>query len=729
MAERDLFSVVVPWLSMKICECGDGFGTRPGNTVELNNQIITYSNVPHFIDMVNRMSKAKRVLVRYIGFGTTVNVGCCRVVPSIFQLMVGKIDIDEGSVWLNGRKHFVNQVEVSRVLGLEDGGEAIQLGEGILPAEYGEIVSPLLDACGNISFGNVSWVVSDRPEADATFAVAYGLLALTCFICPGNSTAIDPAMLKPLMDVDRISCKNWATFAIERLFRGIRVHRETGIPVVEGSAIFLQVLYCELLVERVEGTERRRNPLMAWNTEAISNLLSKVVAGPQDIEVNNEAIVSEDDSVGYPLQHAVHRDIFDCLVKVEEAHKQMGVLINLAGEFPKQIAILTNQVLKLTEEVCNFRPRLKDNVRELYRTGRLNKGVGSWSTEEVQRDIPHRQHSMFQGAVSNSSRFVEGVPHITNMCPSNNNTPTNGKRSAADAFVDSNEEDQLYMRQLMGCTAGPYGEVGFRGQYFVGPYQLRYRLSVEERRIIDLVFLGSKTMTVGEMRTQLASCGNGAEELIRIDACTLHPGCYVGSAKRATAKGKDESYEEWVKDTRVVCRLDRFDGQLATCEKIFIPVHEGNDLDGHWILLVVYVKRGITELWDSAGGARLTDGRHAMIQQVLEHVDRVTIQECMTGNSGRRRWISKGSVVEPLHVPKQANGFDCGVYVMGNMIYFGTNWANQFNSDEFRSEILLECLRAPNNELHEVIQATSSCNVIQGSRDRAQTRNVSAACV
>lgn len=99
-----------------------------------------------------------------------------------------------------------------------------------------------------------------------------------------------------------------------------------------------------------------------------------------------------------------------------------------------------------------------------------------------------------------------------------------------------------------------------------------------------------------------------------------------------------------------MCRLDRFDGQLATCEKvqqssystyivgthcqlfrwkriliilgfydhqIFIPVHEGNDLDGHWILLVVYVKRGITELWDSAGGARLTDGRHAMIQQVV----------------------------------------------------------------------------------------------------------------
>lgn len=51
--------------------------------------------------------------------------------------------------------------------------------------------------------------------------------------------------------------------------------------------------------------------------------------------------------------------------------------------------------------------------------------------------------------------------------------------------------------------------------------------------------------------------------------------------------------------------------------QIFIPVHEGNDLDGHWILLVVYVKRGITELWDSAGGARLTDGRHAMIQQVV----------------------------------------------------------------------------------------------------------------
>ncbi|KAL6185221.1 hypothetical protein ACLB2K_041355 [Fragaria x ananassa] len=176
-------------------------------------------------------------------------------------------------------------------------------------------------------------------------------------------------------------------------------------------------------------------------------------------------------------------------------------------------------------------------------------------------------------------------------------------------------------------------------------------------------------------------------------------------AKRATAKGEDESYEEWVKDTRVVCRLDRFDGQLATCEKMFIPMHEGKDLDGHWILLVVYVRRGSIELWDSAEGARLTDDQHAMIQKVLEPVDRVTMQECMTGNSGKRRWISKGAIVEPLHVPKQANGLDCGVYVMGNMIYFGEDRANQYNSDEFRSEILLECLRAPNNDLHEVIQA------------------------
>lgn len=111
---------------------------------------------------------------------------------------------------------------------------------------------------------------------------------------------------------------------------------------------------------------------------------------------------------------------------------------------------------------------------------------------------------MPQGAMSNSSRFVEGVPHITNMCSSNNNTPNNGKRSAAEAFGDSNEEDQLYMRKLMGCTAGPYGEVGFRGQYFVGPYQLRYRLSKEEGRIIDLVFLGSKTMTGEQMRYECA---------------------------------------------------------------------------------------------------------------------------------------------------------------------------------------------------------------------------------
>lgn len=30
--------------------------------------------------------------------------------------------------------------------------------------------------------------------------------------------------------------------------------------------------------------------------------------------------------------------------------------------------------------------------------------------------------------------------------------------------------------------------------------------------------------------------------------------------------------------------------------------------------------------------------------------------------------------VEPVDAPKQANGFDCGVYIILNMMHYRTNW-------------------------------------------------------
>ncbi|KAF4390499.1 hypothetical protein F8388_005996 [Cannabis sativa] len=90
-----------------------------------------------------------------------------------------------------------------------------------------------------------------------------------------------------------------------------------------------------------------------------------------------------------------------------------------------------------------------------------------------------------------------------------------------------------------------------------------------------------------------------------------------------------------------------FLGDLALCEKIFVPVHVRSE--DHWILLIVKMK-GIIEIWDSLHGGK--------------SVGNEILKESLHGGN---KWSFTEFEVIMMDVPQQPNTFDCGIYVINFM--------------------------------------------------------------
>ncbi|KAL6179134.1 hypothetical protein ACLB2K_050650 [Fragaria x ananassa] len=93
----------------------------------------------------------------------------------------------------------------------------------------------------------------------------------------------------------------------------------------------------------------------------------------------------------------------------------------------------------------------------------------------------------------------------------------------------------------------------------------------------------------------------------------------------------------------------RFDNDIPTCKKIFIPMHDIK----HWYMLVVRPDVQIAEMWDSLGCSRRQKN------------------QCKTLE---KKKFADFTLDEPAHSPKQEGGADCGIFTIKHMQNYGSEW-------------------------------------------------------
>jgi Ulp1 family protease len=138
-------------------------------------------------------------------------------------------------------------------------------------------------------------------------------------------------------------------------------------------------------------------------------------------------------------------------------------------------------------------------------------------------------------------------------------------------------------------------------------------------------------------------------------------GCYeYASVRRWTAPGRLRAIGQ-----SQTCILD--------CDKIFIPINQSNM---HWTVAVVDLRNERFEYFDSLLGED---------SECLEFLSRYIVDEFRDKRGEDRQDILEWKRLYPKNIPRQANGYDCGVF----LTYFANYLAldaklNVENMDDFR---------------------------------------------
>ncbi|KAK9943198.1 hypothetical protein M0R45_008814 [Rubus argutus] len=258
--------------------------------------------------------------------------------------------------------------------------------------------------------------------------------------------------------------------------------------------------------------------------------------------------------------------------------------------------------------------------------------------------------------------------------------------------------------------------------HVAGPYKLKRTLPDYDVRLINFIFLGGNNFTIDEGRMVVTA--NRDAILYRDEISCLAPRVYVNSFvinffadflnvdrspfwflptifyEQANTVEWSGTYEEWVEYSRTVCRFGRFSGCVGVCQRIFVPLHEGES-GGHWYLMVVHLMRRIAELWDSSPTIDSFNSRLETARSALRHLDDVLDHQPIDYFGAPSTFFGDINIIVPEKVPVQSNGFDCGIFVIQNMQHYGTNWWEEYDSEEHRSTLLLQCVKPPVNERYD----------------------------
>lgn len=121
---------------------------------------------------------------------------------------------------------------------------------------------------------------------------------------------------------------------------------------------------------------------------------------------------------------------------------------------------------------------------------------------------------------------------------------------------------------------------------------------------------------------------------------------------------------------------------LFSFDKIFIPVHKPQ----HWCLAVINIKEKKFEYYDSLGGEGYSCLKLLRDYVIQEHKDK---KKCEIDLSDWQNYI-------PSNIPKQENGYDCGVFLCKYADYASQNREFTFkqkNMCYFRKRMILDIIR------------------------------------
>lgn len=366
-----------------------GERTYVGGCVAPRCKVKSKTNISEFKWIVSEINEAKRDVVRAVGFGYTLEIGCHDLAQAIIVETLHQVDHIGFKIRIHDVICTINGAEFGRVTGIYDGDEDVVIGDSSCAKDYGPEVLPMCDENENITTDLLTSIVRERNEADDTFKIAYVMLALHYVICPGEDRNVQVRLLKAVMETNRIVKKKWASFAVSRLMEGVRRHREEQKEIVTGCMLFLQLLYLDKVGEVVLPPQVKTCPMLYWTPKLIHDLVDKVKdvgghSGPTVLSLKSKRTKKFEEAgfqkgpTGFKLQQSVHEDILYVRVNVDRVQKEMCVMKGTVDDMSSYFVEISKVVSQIADALhtikgecgskasrtLGFKRNRHDNVKE-----------------------------------------------------------------------------------------------------------------------------------------------------------------------------------------------------------------------------------------------------------------------------------------------------------------------------------------------------------------------------
>ncbi|XP_052295491.1 uncharacterized protein LOC102615399 isoform X2 [Citrus sinensis] len=661
--------------------------------------LLSRCRVASFSDVVSSFSSDQQAAVNETGLGSLLDLKCGRLRQELCAALIQQCDVGRQSIILHGKEYNLSPTVFATIMGVRDGGTRVDLNDQAVDITDLRVVYS--SGPRGIHIAEVKKRLMNTSTSDDEFKILFSLFALGTILCPTSAIYINPLYLRALKDTNSIREKNWASWCFTFLWEGVQKFKENKVSSVSGCVLFLKLFYFSSVVYDRPSIDRTMCPISVWNNDEIRRFLKwqKKLGGIK----SNKVSMRDPDRLHKPEQaeppgwNNANNDAFQLLME------RFGSFVAQNKESFQTIERRLENIEKILGELTSkyhggsskqpVAPDPPSNVKSQNRTSpdgkTMSKTEGKMilvsDDDTVDRRVKAslRAFDVMLGCIGttahtsetplDSFQFDRG--HDLHLTPK----PREEGENLAEP-LDTKQEFQTSTSMSVPATRparnrrpgryqlSPYDKVsrGAKAKFKAGPFHVNNPLSLDQLKLIQYAFdkggngrhnfmsLLPNTALSGEILTMIAYHLTLYERAKRNDAPInwYLPTIY---AQSALTVGADVDGFAQAASVGKPFMLD-----FQRCQKIYVPINDGAF---HWFLFIVNVKEGYGEVWDPLPDGRSNRKREQQAERILHSLDSIFHSKLPPNVKPSTRFIWF-PIRSGEGVPKQPNGFDCGIYVI-----------------------------------------------------------------
>ncbi|BBH02562.1 hypothetical protein Prudu_013173 [Prunus dulcis] len=494
-----------------------------------------------------------------------------------------------------------------------------------------------------------------------------------------KNTGEDVQLDRPVED-EKIETKNWADHGFNFLCEGVRSFKAKKVAYVNGSLLFLQLLYFDSIVHGGVYVDKSLDPIVSWDNNSVWKMIKWVIK-QGGFDSPTVRVVSQhrrtNEVSGVNVERIV-QEVSISLAPVIQAEVKRSIEGLALGQIIQ--AEVQRSVLELTDKVMS-------EVRSFMKDAR-HEDVNQTKEDGPPKIRDEGGENVVKKKGEESRKLKEKGPvHVNNPW-----TPLPDGQTFSEPELKIGVEKRKFTKLARGDqsriqtrrTAERRPGLHCR-EPWVDPSNAKGKAV---QKTASKIKIGPFKLKPEDLQNWFSNNFSSEEVIIEIE-----------NEHHVT---RDEFMclrpEMWINDrvlnAQVYYLQEKGSGNwyFHTYMSIFIPVLDR--IGSHWYLLVVLMGDKKVELWDSLPGAKYNASRYQLAERIMKVLDYIYNDEIVKYFD--KGWqFAKFNIVRTDKARRQLNGCDCGIFIMNWLedIECTSHGSNKFQHASERVRVALSLLK------------------------------------